>query len=94
MRKGLVAIEMHDERRTSRTDHTKEDATVSDHRLTILNHADENEFIGSLISWQQFSLEELLEGPPILALINIEDCFGIWLEPIRLPSFHDKIVEH
>ena len=85
---------MHNEWGTSRTDHTKEDATVSDHRLTILNHADENEFIRGLISWQQFSIEELLEAPPILTLIQIEDGLGICLEPVSLPKSHDQAIKH
>ena len=63
---------MHNERGTSRTDYTKENAAVSDHALTVLLIADENEFIGELLSRQQFPLEELLETPAILAIIDIE----------------------
>lgn len=45
---------------------------MSDHALTVLLIADENEFIGELLSRQQFPLEELLETPAILAIIDIE----------------------
>ena len=41
---------------------------MSDHVRTILNQADENEFIGELLSWEQFSLEEPLETLAVLAI--------------------------
>ena len=67
---------------------------MSDHDRTVLNQADENEFIGELLSWEQFSLEELLETPAVLALVYIENGIGIWLEPVGLPKSHDQLVEH
>jgi hypothetical protein len=68
LRKFLIAIEVHDEWGTSRTNHTKEHAAVSDHDRNILNQADENEFIGEPLSWEQFSLEEPLETLAVLAI--------------------------
>ena len=94
LRKALVAIEMHYKRSPSRTNHSKEDAAVSGHDLTVLNHAHENEFIGELLSWQQFSLEELLETPTILALVYFKDGLGICLQPVGLPAFDDQAIEH
>jgi hypothetical protein len=85
---------MHDEGGASRTNHTKEHAAVSDHDRTVLNQADENELIGELLSWEQFPLEELLEAPAVLALVEIEDGLGIRLESIGLPKSHDQLVEH
>ena len=67
---------------------------MSGHDLTVLDHADENEFIAQLLEWQQFSLEEPLETIAILALLEIEDGIGIRLEPVGLPKSHDQLVEH
>ncbi len=67
---------------------------MSDHDRNILNQADENEFIGELLSWEQFSLEEPLETLAVLALVYIENSIGIRLEPVGLPKSHDQLVEH
>jgi hypothetical protein len=85
---------MHDEWGTSRTNYTKEHAAVSGHVRTMLNQADENEFIGQLLAWQQLSLEELLETPAVLALVDIEDGIGVRFEPVGLPKSHDQAIKH
>ena len=67
---------------------------MSDHPLAFLNHANENEFIGALICWEQLPLEVILEGHTILAVSNIEDRLGVWLQPVGLPKSHDEVIEH
>ena len=67
---------------------------MSGHDLTVLDHANEKEFIGQLIKRQQLSLEELLETPAFLALVNIKDSIGIRLELVGLLKSHDQLVEH
>ena len=67
---------------------------MSDHDRTILNKTDENEFIGELLSREQFPLEELLEGLAVLALVEIERGIGIRVEPVGLPKSHDQLVKH
>jgi hypothetical protein len=59
-----------------------------------LNKADENKLIGEHLSWEQFPLEELLEGLAVLALVEIERGIGIRVEPVGLPKSHDQLVEH